>query len=877
MNCKVNKYLFSNPWLAFVLITITITIIYSNIYNSPFVFDDKIKIVENESIRDLNHFFSFKQITIPRNVVFLTFALNYKINGLNVAGYHIVNILIHIINGFLVYFLALMIFRKLNKTSTGPDSSLCLSPFYKRSLTCSENSLMSLFAALIFVAHPIQTQAVTYTIQRMTSMAAMFYLASVFFYLKARFIAQSTNHKPQRKVLLTCPPELSSRAGYILSAFCGILALLSKQNTASLPGAILLVEYLFISRAWQDWKKTIPWFTFSFTLWAISVSYVLGLFSNEFNSSNMLEDISGLTRAEQVSTTFSRWQYLCTQFNVLVIYIRLLFLPIHQCFDYLYPYKNGFFDGYTSIAFLFLTGLTVIGIMNIRKRPMISMAVFWFFITLSVESSIIPLYAYFEHRLYLPMFGFSIFSSWLLFHFLHNKRFWVIVVYGVIIVSLGTATYHRNGVWQNRIGLWSDVLSKSPKNHRAYHNLGLALVKQERFEEAIGYYYEILRIIPNYVYAYYLIGDALSKQGKYEEAKAHYEEALRINPDYAEVHNNLGNVLLKQDKPEEAILHYKEMLRIDPGFAKAYYNLGNIFSQQGRYEEAITHYKKALRIDPDYAKAYHNLGIALARDGNFEDTISYYKEILRNNPGSAEAHNNLGELLFRQEKPDEAIGHYFEALRIDPDYDDAHYNLGVALEKKGGNKDAIFHYEEALRANPNHVKAHENLGVILSRQGRYNSAIAHFSEVLRINPDDADVHYNIALTLDLQGRIENSITEYREVLRLEPNMLEALDNLAWIFATSKNPNFRNAAEAVKLAEKACALTAHEQPLMLDTLAAAYAESGRFDNALQTAQKAMEIASSNGLVGLARKIEKRMQIYQSGSPFYENTLTTNEEP
>ena len=839
MNIINNKNYYLRPWLAMILIVITVVIIYSNIYYAPFVFDDKKKIVENENIRDLNHFFSFEQITIPRNVVFLTFAINYKISGLNVAGYHIVNILIHIINGFLVYFLALMIFRKLNKTSTGLDSSLCLIPFYKRSLTCSENSLMSLFAALIFVAHPIQTQAVTYTIQRMTSMAAMFYLASVFFYLKARFIAQSTNHKPQRKVLLTCPPELSSRAGYILSAFCGILALLSKQNTASLPGAILLVEYLFISRAWQDWKKTIPWFTFSFTLWAISVSYVLGLFSNEFNSSNMLEDISGLTRAEQVSTTFSRWQYLCTQFNVLVIYIRLLFLPIHQCFDYLYPYKNGFFDGYTSIAFLFLTGLTAIGIMNIRKRPMISMAVFWFFITLSVESSIIPLYAYFEHRLYLPMFGFAIFASWLLFHLFStndnpHRQPWVNLAYIVIIISLGTATYYRNGVLQDKTKIWSDVVSINPENLRAHNNLGTALLEKKKLEEAIFHFNEALRYYPDFTDAHYNLANALEKKGDITEAIFHFNEALKIDTTHVEAHNNLGAVLIKE----------------------------------GRNEEALSHYAEALLIDPDHAEAHNNLGVFLLKNNKLNEALFHFKEALRTNPDNAETHNNMGTILYKEGKLDNAILHYKEALRTRPDYIDAMYNLGDVLYKKGRLDAAGDHYSGILRIDPNHINAHKRLGVILAGQMKYNNAIAHFKEVLRIGPEDADAHYNIGLIMNLQGRIEVSIFEYLEALRLRPNMLEALDNLAWIYATSKDPKYRNAAEAVRLAEKACGLSTREQPLRLDALAAAYAEAGLFEKALHTAQKAIEIAYSGGQLKLAEDIEKRIELYKSGSPFYE---------
>jgi len=188
---KINRL--SSPWLALVLIALVAALIYSNIYHSPFVFDDKSQIVERMSIRHLENHLSLEQLLKPRAIVDLTFALNYKFGKLNVFGYHLVNVLIHIINGFIVYFLALIIFKQLS-VSPIPQS---LNPSIPKSSIIHPSNfsifnfqfsihLMSLFAALIFIAHPIQTQAVTYTVQRYASMAAMFYMASVLFYLKAR-------------------------------------------------------------------------------------------------------------------------------------------------------------------------------------------------------------------------------------------------------------------------------------------------------------------------------------------------------------------------------------------------------------------------------------------------------------------------------------------------------------------------------------------------------------------------------------------------------------------------------------------------------------------------------------------------------------------
>jgi hypothetical protein len=327
-----------------------------------------------------------------------------------------------------------------------------------------------------------------------------------------------------------------------------MLAFLSKQNTASLPAAIILVEYLFIDRTWRGWKKKILWFTPIFILFVIFVLYVCGFFSGGYEGRGLLEDVSDLMRETEL---VSRWSYLCTQFNVLVIYIRLLFLPIGQNLDYLYTFKTVFFDGYTPLAFIFLAGLAALGIWNRKKQPIITFGIFWFFITLSVESSIIPIRdALFEHRLYLPMFGFALIVTYLLFHLLSKRRLWAIVISVFIILSLGTTTYLRNKIWQDHITLWSDVLSKNPQSIRGHNNLGNALAHQGRFDEAISHYSETLRFAPDDVETHYNLGVVLARQGKLKKAIEHFSETLRIKPDYARAHYNLGGALKQQGNLE---------------------------------------------------------------------------------------------------------------------------------------------------------------------------------------------------------------------------------------------------------------------------------------------------------------------------------------
>ncbi|MBC8465880.1 hypothetical protein H8D57_02540, partial [bacterium] len=198
MDCSNLKKHCASPWLGLILIVLTAVCVYNGIYDYPFVFDDTVRIEENTEIKDLSSFYSLEQLLKPRAIVDFTFALNYKYGRLNVYGYHLINLLIHILNGFFVYILALTIFRQV-ATSHNLENSLTIE-FRGPGITqpyVSSIPLMSLLSALIFIAHPIQTQTVTYTIQRYASMASMFYMASVLFYLKARITQQGAERRAQ--------------------------------------------------------------------------------------------------------------------------------------------------------------------------------------------------------------------------------------------------------------------------------------------------------------------------------------------------------------------------------------------------------------------------------------------------------------------------------------------------------------------------------------------------------------------------------------------------------------------------------------------------------------------------------------------------------
>ena len=250
----------------------------------------------------------------------------------------------------------------------------------------------------------------------------------------------------------------------------------------------------------------------------------------------------------------------------------------------------------------------------------------------------------------------------------------------------------------------------------------------------------------------------------------------------------------------------------------------------------------------------------------WKDDYSLWSNCVEKSYEKARPHNNFGIGCYNRGMIDKAIFHYNEALKIKPKFAIAHNNLGTAMVCQGNDKLAIYHYNKALLINPDNAKAHNNLGVLLAVKGKFNDAFYHYQEVLRINPKYAGAYYNLGKIYANKGDIENAILYYKKTLQVSPNMAEALYNLSWITATTKDDKFRTGIEAIKLAEKLCKLQNYSQPLSLDALAAAYAETGKFKKAVITARKGLELALEMGPKELALGLENRLTLYQAGRPY-----------
>ena len=283
---------------------------------------------------------------------------------------------------------------------------------------------------------------------------------------------------------------------------------------------------------------------------------------------------------------------------------------------------------------------------------------------------------------------------------------------------------------------------------------------------------------------------------------------------------------------------WRDTLAKNPDCWMAHNNLGHLLSNQGHIEEAMEHYHKAIQIDPNSYETLGNLGNALATLGRFDEAIKNYRKFIQINPNDAAALNNLGLALVAQGRFDEAIENYYKAIQINPDYPDAQYNLGIALAAKGRSDEAIENYRNAIQ----------------------------------INSDRPDTFYHLGMTLGQLGRTREAVAQYREALKLDSNLIGALNNLAWVLAASHDDGLRNGAEAVRLAEHACELTHYGEPLFIGTLAAAYAEAGRFPEAVTTAEKAEQLATTAGLTAVAAKNRQLLELYRAGKAYHEPAPT-----
>ncbi len=625
---------------------------YFNSLRGGFVFDDQTSLIENPAIRQL--WPPGPILRGPRPVADLTFAANYAIGDFHVIGYHLVNLAVHLLA-------ALTLFGIVRRTLSLPSLAERFG---------SAASALALAVALLWMVHPLQTESVTYIVQRAESLMGLFYLLTL--YCAIRGFSSPNRRGPWHAAAV---------------AACA-LGMGVKPVMVSAPLVVLLYDRLFVAPSLKAAvRRSGPLYVGLAATWLILALLV------------------SRSPAEQTSAGFGMelltpWQYARTQFGVIAHYLALSFRPWPLCLDYGWPVAWDVRDILPPA--LLVLALAAATVACLRRASPLAFPGIWFFLILAPTLSVMPIHDLcFEHRMYLPLaavVALTVTGAYTL----GRRALEILVPAGqresrrrlgtavgaisclVVAGFLGGLTFLRNELYGNEATIWKDVTIHRPRNARAFYNLGAALVNQNRNEEAVPYLLHALEIKQGYpatrdnlgltlteagrAGAHRALGIALSELGRYDEALGHFVEGLASQPNDALAQCHFGNTLVALGKTAEAIAHYRKALELKPEFSDAHYNMAKALADLGRTDEAISEYEETLRLAPDDGQAHNNLGRLLALQGRPAEAVAQYRQALRLLPDALVAQANLA---------------WLRATCTDPKFRDAAEALRLAREQAG--------------------------------------------------------------------------------------------------------------------------------------------------------------------------------------------------
>ena len=551
------------------VIAIAAALFYLNSFEGAFVYDEDYLITNNYAIRHLWPPWRalFNSANANRPLIGLSNALNYAVSGLHPWSYHALNLIIHTLA-------ALALFGVVRRTLL---TDRLRDRFGKHSIT------LATIVALIWAVHPLQTESVTYVVQRCESLMGMFYLLTLYCFIRS----------------------LDGKGLWSVAAVAACIAgMLSKEVMVTAPALVLLYDYVFVPGSLKQ-KVAKRWRLYA---GLIASLIILGV---------ILEAAPASRSAGLGLKAISPLRYLTSEFGVIFYYLRLSVWPTGLCLDYLdWPKATTAVQivGYGAV----LVGLGAVTIWAVARRMAAGFAGAWFFLILSVTSSIVPIQDLVsEHRMYLPLaslIAFAVLGGYRIGIRLTRRlspgivldagqaRRMALVAVAIVVGLLGLMTVRRNIDYKSWTVMWIDAVTKRPGNPRAHTNLGWGLMGQNRVEEAIGQFTEALRLDPNSEPAHCDMGSALLMQGKLDEGKLHLIRAIQIFPDDQNAHFNLGGILATQHDLDGAIQELAEAVRINPDFAEAHMELGYAMEMKGMTAEAKNQYLAAIQLRPDWSE-----------------------------------------------------------------------------------------------------------------------------------------------------------------------------------------------------------------------------------------------------------------------------------
>jgi protein O-mannosyl-transferase len=717
---------------------------YWNSFAGPFVFDDVPSILGNPTIL---HLARLREVLNPpfvggvtvggRPFANLSLAINYAISGYNVWSYHALNLVVHVLAGMTLFGLA---WRTMDRTG---DPT-------RREKREARSWLAALAIGLIWTVHPLQTESVSYIIQRTESMMGLFYLLTLY-----AFVRGTEGETPGGR---GSSGGKSSRRWLVASWLACLAGMATKEVMVSAPVIVFLYDRCFTAGSVREaWSRHWRYYVMLASTWVPLALLVVQTGGNRGGSTGIGSPVPWVT-------------YLVSQFPATVHYLSLAVWPRSLVFYYPVHWPSAAEVIPYAITVVLLAAGTAYALL---RNLAIGFLGTWFFAILAPSSLIAGAgQTIAEHRMYLALVPVIVIIVLSLFQtslawFPRSLERSILAALACATIALAIRTGLRNQTYRSELALWTDTANRSPDNVLAENNVGIALANLGDREAAKAHFEKALKIQPSFPNALINLANILRSEGRVTEATAFYERALILKPDTPEALVDLANILREQGRIQEAIDRSKRALELKPLYAEGYNSLALCLAQSGNLEGAIKSYLQALEIKPDFPEADYNLANALFSLGRENEAADRYRIALQLNPTLSEAHNGLGIALAKEGRLDESAAEYRLALAEKPDYAEADYNLGNLLVQTGRLPDAIDAYKSALRSRPGFSEAEGNLANALFGEGHPAEAIGYYIESLRLRPDSADTHYNLALALRAVGRTAEANDQFQTAARLK--------------------------------------------------------------------------------------------------------------
>lgn len=730
---------------AALLIVVATAAVYCNSLSGPFIFDDHRSILENPNCRRLWPI--TEAMSAPpgtgmssRPVAALSLAVNYALGGYDVFGYHVFNVLIHALASLTLLGLVRRTIPMLGRKGAA-GASLGIAPA----------------VALIFAVHPLVTDALNHVTYRHEAMMGFSYLVTLYCFVRCA--------------------RTRAAAGWwaVLAVLACAAGMGSKENMVSAPLLVLLFDRVLIASSFGEALRRRWGLYVGLALtWAVLGASIAGGFRGKLVGFEL--------------EALPAYEYVLTQFGVLLYYLRLCVWPAPLVLDYEgWPVATSLAKVWPAAVAVGVIGFATIWALWRRKWPGLIGAVFF---CVLAPTTLIPNAGEVaaEHRMYLPLAGVILLAvaavdaalrSWGERVRLPNsaRRSLALVAVVACVMGLGFLTKRRNEDYRTAVSIWRDTVTKRPDNPRANNNLGNELLNVGAVDEALPFLRRVLELKPGYPQAWNNIGRASFAMGRYAEAADHFRRALRHRGDLVPAWNNLGNALRKLGQLDEALASYRRAIECDPEYAIAHHNVGALLLQKGAFDAAVAAYSQALRIDPNIAKARIGLARALSDQGRNDQALAQAEMALAIDPASADFHRRMGMILGRLERFPESVAAYERSLGLDSQQGATEYGLGHVLAKMDRVDEAMGHFDRASELLPDSADVYAALSDCFFRQKDYQNAVDQARRAVNIDSELAAAQVNLGNGLLMQGKIAEAIAAYREALRIDPDDGRATSNL----------------------------------------------------------------------------------------------------